>query len=61
MAKITRFPSALISGDCSILTDGKIDIKKLNPVAWDASSLNYMTLGDSVGTAWNSGMVLKEK
>ncbi|MBR3558331.1 MAG: flavin reductase [Bacteroidales bacterium] len=47
--------------DPSILTDGKIDIKKLNPVAWDASSFNYMTLGDSVGTAWNSGMVLKEK
>lgn len=45
--------------DPSILTDGKIDIKKLNPVAWDGSSLNYMTLGDSVGTAWNSGMVLK--
>ena len=47
--------------DPSILTDGKIDIKKLNPVAWDASSFNYMTLDDSVGTAWNSGMVLKEK
>ena len=47
--------------DPSILTDGKIDIKKLNPVAWDASSLNYITLGDSVGKAWNSGMVLKEK
>ena len=46
--------------DPSILTDGKIDIKKLNPVAWDASSLNYITLGDSVGQAWNSGMVLKK-
>ena len=46
--------------DPSILTDGKIDIKKLNPVAWDASSYNYFTLGDSVGKAWNSGMVLKK-
>ena len=45
--------------DPAILTDGKIDIKKLNPVAWDASSLNYYTLADSVGKAWNSGMALK--
>ncbi|KWW29525.1 MAG: Flavoredoxin [bacterium P3] len=47
------------SADPSILTDGKIDIRKLNPVAWDASSLNYFTLGDSVGKAWHSGMALK--
>ena len=45
--------------DPSILTDGKIDIKKLDPVAWDASSLNYYTLADSVGKAWHSGMALK--
>ena len=43
--------------DPSILTNGKIDIKKLNPVVWDASSLNYFTLADSVGKAWNSGKV----
>ena len=43
--------------DPSILTDGKIDIKKLDPVAWDASSLNYITLADSVGKAWHSGRV----
>ena len=47
------------SADPSILTDGKIDIKKLNPVAWDAASFNYYTLADSVGKAWNSGNVLK--
>ena len=41
--------------DPAILTDGKIDIKKLNPVVWDASSFNYYTLADSVGKAWNSG------
>lgn len=45
--------------DPSILTDGKIDIKKLNPLVWDGSSLNYFTLADSVGKAWNSGMKLK--
>ncbi|MBR6899975.1 MAG: flavin oxidoreductase, partial [Bacteroidales bacterium] len=45
--------------DPAILTDGKIDIKKLNPLVWDGSSLNYFTLADSVGKAWNSGMKLK--
>ena len=45
--------------DPAILTDGKIDIKKLNPLVWDASSLNYFTIADSVGKAWNSGMALK--
>ena len=47
------------SADSSVMTDGKIDIHKLNPVAWDASSFNYFALGDSVGKAWNSGQVLK--
>ena len=45
--------------DPSILTDGKIDIKKLNPLVWDGSSFNYYTIADSVGKAWNSGMKLK--
>lgn len=47
------------SADESVMTDGKIDIKKLNPLVWDASSFNYFTLADSVGKAWNSGMALK--
>ena len=47
------------TADESVMTDGKIDIRKLNPVAWDASSFNYFTLGDSVGKAWNSGNALK--
>lgn len=47
------------SADESIMTDGKIDIKKLNPLVWDASSFNYFTLADSVGKAWNSGNALK--
>ena len=45
--------------DPAILTDGKIDIKKLNPLVWDGSSFNYFTIADSVGKAWNSGMKLK--
>ena len=45
--------------DPAILTGGKIDIKKLNPLVWDGSSFNYYTIADSVGKAWNSGMALK--
>ena len=47
------------SADPSVMTDGKIDIKKLNPLVWDGSSFNYYTLADSVGKAWASGMILK--
>ena len=48
------------SADESVMTDGKIDIKKLNPLVWDASSLNYFTLADSVGKAWQSGKALMQ-
>ena len=47
------------SADPSVMTDGKIDIKKLNPLVWDGSSFNYYTIADSVGKAWASGMILK--
>ena len=47
------------SADSTVVTNGKIDIKKLNPLVWDGSSFNYYTVGDSVGKAWNSGMALK--
>lgn len=47
------------SADSTVVTNGKIDIKKLNPLVWDGSSFNYYTIGDSVGKAWNSGMSLK--
>ncbi|MBQ9587969.1 MAG: flavin reductase [Bacteroidales bacterium] len=45
--------------DPSILTDGQIDIKKLNPIVFDGSSINYYALGDSVGKAWNSGKIFQ--
>ena len=48
------------SADESVMTDGKIDIKKLNPLVWDASSFNYFTIADSVGKAWNSGKALMQ-
>ena len=48
-----------VSADESVMTDGKIDIKKLNPIVFDAPSVTYFSLGDSVGRAWGSGMALK--
>ena len=47
------------SADSTVVANGKIDIKNLNPLVWDGSSFNYYTIGDSVGKAWNSGMALK--
>ena len=39
----------------SILTDGKVDLLKLRPIIFDSSNLNYFSLGDSVGKAWQTG------
>ena len=43
------------SADESILTDGKVDLAKLKPIVFDAASVCYRALGDSVGQAWGSG------
>lgn len=43
------------------LTDGKIDIKKLNPLLLTMRDNNYWTVGDHIGRAWNIGLKLKEK
>ena len=41
--------------DPAILTDGKIDLDKLQPVVFDAASVSYRAIGDKVGQAWGSG------
>lgn len=46
------------SADESILTDGKVDLTKLKPIAFDAAAMCYRALGDSVGKAWGSGKAL---
>ena len=43
--------------DPSILTDGKIDLDKLQPIVFDASNLCYRSVGASVGQAWGAGKV----
>lgn len=48
-----------VNADESILTDGKIDIKKLKPIAYDPVNHAYVGLGEKVGNAFQDGMKLK--
>lgn len=45
--------------DESILTDGKIDLGKLQPIIFDSVANEYRVVGEKVGEAWKSGMQLK--
>ena len=45
--------------DESILTDGKIDLAKLQPIMYDASFKVYRTIGEVVGRAFSDGNKLK--
>ena len=44
-----------MSADESILTDGKVDLEKLQPIVFDAASMTYRSIGGVVGQAWGSG------
>jgi flavin reductase (DIM6/NTAB) family NADH-FMN oxidoreductase RutF len=46
-----------MSADERILTDGKVDLTKLQPIVFDAAALCYRTIGDEVGKAWGAGKV----
>ena len=48
------------SADASILTDGKVDLAKLQPIVFDASGVCYRALGEVVGGAWNAGKKFTE-
>ncbi len=43
----------------SIITDGCIDVDKLNPIAYDPVAHTYVTLGQVVGKAFSDGLKLK--
>lgn len=45
--------------DDSILTDGVVDLGKLNPITFDPALRAYRTLGPVVGKAWGEGMSLR--
>jgi len=42
------------------LTDGKPDVKKINPFTLTMPDNNYWTVGDNIGKAWNIGNKLKQ-
>ena len=48
-----------VTADESVLTDGKIDPKKLKPITYDPMTKTYITLGDVVGKAFSDGLKLK--
>ena len=48
-----------VTVDESVLTDGKIDMKKLRPISYDPVNHTYVGLGDVVGKAFADGAKLK--
>ena len=50
-----------ISVDESVMTDGAVDMKKFQPIAYNPITHEYVTMGEVVGRAFADGMVLKEK
>ena len=48
------------SADESILTDGKVDLEKLQPIVFDAASMAYRAIGNTVGKAWGAGKIFME-
>ena len=46
--------------DESVLSDGKVDIKKVQPLLFDMSSIKYWSLGEIVANCWNVGKKLKK-
>ena len=49
-----------VSAEESILTDGKIDIRKLDPITFDPVGNAYHVIGEKAGDAFREGMKLKE-
>ena len=48
-----------VCADERVLTDGKIDPKKLRPITFDPVSHAYLALGDAVGRAFFDGTTLR--
>ena len=48
-----------VNADESVLTDGKIDPKKLKPITYDPVNNAYFGLGEKVGNAFKDGLKLK--
>ncbi|MBE6852325.1 MAG: flavin reductase family protein [Ruminococcus sp.] len=48
-----------VNADESIMTNGKIDIKKLKPLTYDPVNRDYIGLGEKVGNAFEDGLKLR--
>ena len=48
-----------VCADEKIMTDGKIDLSKFKPIAYDPANHKYLTLGEAVGNAFSDGKRLK--
>jgi len=48
-----------VSVDESILTNGKIDLDKIHPIAYDPQNYGYYELGNKVGQAFKDGIKYK--
>ena len=48
-----------VSVDESVLTNGKVDVKKLEPVVFDPINNKYIALGEEVADAFKVGLKLK--
>ena len=48
-----------VTADESVVTDGKVDLKKLKPIAFDPCNYAYVGLGEKVGNAFKDGAKLK--
>ena len=46
--------------DESVLTDGKVDLDKLQPIMFDMSNNTYRVIGPVVGKAFHDGLALKK-
>lgn len=49
-----------VIADDSILTDGKVDFGKMEPIIFDSSMNRYRVIGDVVGDAFHDGLKLKQ-
>ena len=49
-----------VCADESVLNaDGKVDVRKLQPITYDSMSHHYLVLGEQVGQAFHDGKTLK--
>ena len=47
--------------DESVLSEEKVDIKKVKPLLFDMGSIKYWSLGDAVANCWSVGKKLKKR